>query len=113
MSAQRPFRPRVTTSSQGLSPALVQIVPFSSLQFATYRWLKSVFAFDPSSGAPSSGFAGSSAPFTHDRAEPSKALPVALGTVSGITAKVAVFPLETVKRRLQVRVLAQTFATLV
>lgn len=59
----------------GIGPALVQIVPYMGLNFAIYDRLAS-----GDRGVASSAYAG---------------------TVSGITSKVIVYPLDTVKRRLQ------------
>ena len=83
---------------RGLSPALVGVAPYMGLNFALHDWLKNILDSNSNS---SSGGTGTGVWHMSSTIRSSTA-----GGFSGFLSKLAMYPLDTVKKRMQLLALA-------
>ena len=79
----------------GAFPALIQIVPYMGLNFAIYDWLTTPTRTEPINNNITKNSSSSSSVVGSAYA----------GSISGALSKLVVYPLDTVKRRLQAQAL--------
>jgi len=99
----------------GLGPTLVQIIPAAGISFAVYEASHAAGAALAGKGADGAGgggalTGGSARAMRRERPLLSVALASGAGVVSGVVSKLAVMPLDTVRRRLQSRGMGQRAA---
>jgi Mitochondrial carrier protein len=89
----------------GASPAIIQIVPYMGLNFAIYDWLISCSTTTSSNTSSIENQASK-----RNDTKVSIGLSAYAGSLSGALSKMAVYPLDTVKRRLQAQAFFPTSA---
>jgi hypothetical protein len=94
----------------GIGPSMYGILPYAGLKFFVYQHLKQAYlAFDRVDGSSGSGFSTSAvaaAAAVAEQEQPKTRLPVpamlTFGGIAGLIAQTATYPLDVVRRRMQV-----------
>lgn len=82
---------------RGLSPALIQLVPYTALMFGTYSMTKrTLSALNPDRYLHTTTF------FSSDTATVKAVEEFLCGGLAGVFSKVGVFPLDVIRKRLQI-----------